>query len=169
MKYPLKLGVVTSTIRSWSSSILKKGQFSQPASLNCLNQKNTQLRKANQTLKEERNRERRVNKNLIIGLDESATKTSPKLMAETSRNLSWCASHYRLFSLNLFQNPSFFLSSSSKRSLFLNWAVFGLLFMGFKTISNNTWILVQSRQQFGPDWLLIYILGRKCLGCDYRF
>lgn len=32
---PLKLGVVHSTTRSWSSSILKKGQFSQPDSRNC--------------------------------------------------------------------------------------------------------------------------------------
>lgn len=33
---PLKLGVVHSTTRSWSSSILKKGQFSQPDSRNCM-------------------------------------------------------------------------------------------------------------------------------------
>lgn len=32
---PLKLGVVHSTARSWSSSICKNGQFSQPDSLNC--------------------------------------------------------------------------------------------------------------------------------------
>lgn len=32
---PLKLGVVQSTTRSWSSSILKNEQFSQPDSLNC--------------------------------------------------------------------------------------------------------------------------------------
>jgi len=70
-------------------------------------------------------------------------------MAEASRNLSWCASHYRLFSLDhFFQNPSFFFSSSSQRSLFLYWAVFGLLCMGFKiilaiNIKNNTRLLGQ--------------------------
>lgn len=33
--YPVKLGVVQSTTRSLSSSILKKGQFSHPDSRNC--------------------------------------------------------------------------------------------------------------------------------------
>lgn len=58
------------------------------------------------------NKERVKERDLVIGLDETAAKTSPKLMAEAGRNLSRCASHYFLCffrSIPLFQIPTLLL------------------------------------------------------------
>lgn len=89
----MKLGVVQSTTRSWSSSILKKGQFSHPDSLNCYS-KNPSPDK--ETAKRTERKERNSSKHyLIICLNESASKTCPQLMTKASRYLSRvsCATH----------------------------------------------------------------------------
>lgn len=91
--HPVKLGVVQSTTRSWSSSILKKGQFSHPDSLNCYS-KNPSPDK--ETAKRTERKERNSSKHyLIICLNESASKTCSQLMTKASRYLSRlsCATH----------------------------------------------------------------------------
>lgn len=104
LAYPVKLGVVQSTTRSWSSSILKKEQFSHPDSLNCTiiiiflptNNRPKNL-KCNNREKEEEGEEGKKcgnkEENLIISFDKAATKTGSELMSKARRNLRGCTSH----------------------------------------------------------------------------
>jgi hypothetical protein len=104
LAYPVKLGVVQSTTRSWSSSILKKEQFSHPDSLNCTiiiiflptNNRPKNL-KCNNREKEEEGEEGEKcgnkEENLIISFDKAATKTGSELMSKARRNLRGCTSH----------------------------------------------------------------------------